>query len=112
MSYKAALADLPFGGGKAVIIGDSETGKTESLMLAFGRFVQSLGGVYHTAVEPGAIYGVDADVFAPCALGAVINDEAIGLLKAGVAGEATSVIADRIAEERLAPQGDSADLAA
>ena len=42
MSYKAALAGLDLGGGKAVIIGDPTKDKTEALLRAYGRFVQSL----------------------------------------------------------------------
>ena len=44
MAYKAALAGLDLGGGKAVIIGDPATAKTEALLRAYGRFVQSLNG--------------------------------------------------------------------
>ena len=39
MTYKAAAADLPLGGGKAVLIGDSHTQKTEALLRSFGTFV-------------------------------------------------------------------------
>ncbi|MFZ9098299.1 MAG: Glu/Leu/Phe/Val dehydrogenase dimerization domain-containing protein, partial [Burkholderiaceae bacterium] len=39
MTYKSALAGLPYGGGKSVIIGDPKTGKTEALFRAMGRFV-------------------------------------------------------------------------
>ena len=46
MTYKMALAELPFGGGKSVIIGDPGTDKTEALLEAFGRAVDSLGGRY------------------------------------------------------------------
>ena len=53
MSYKNAMAGLPFGGGKAVIIGDSRTGKSPELFQAFGRFVDSLGGRYITAEDVG-----------------------------------------------------------
>lgn len=53
MSYKNAMAGLPFGGGKAVIIGDSRTGKTPELFGAYGRFVDSLGGRYVTAEDVG-----------------------------------------------------------
>jgi leucine dehydrogenase len=52
MSYKNALAGLPFGGGKAVIIGDSRR-KTPQLFEAFGRFIDSLGGLYITAEDVG-----------------------------------------------------------
>lgn len=53
MSYKNALAQLDLGGGKAVIIGDPETTKSEALLRAYGRFVQSLGGRYFTACDVG-----------------------------------------------------------
>ena len=53
MSYKAALAGLDLGGGKAVIIGDPARIKTEALLRAYGRFVQSLNGRYFTACDVG-----------------------------------------------------------
>ncbi len=53
MSYKSAMAGLRFGGGKAVIIGDSRKGKTPELFQAYGRFVDSLGGKYITAEDVG-----------------------------------------------------------
>jgi valine dehydrogenase (NAD+) len=60
MSYKAALAGLDLGGGKAVIIGDPATLKTEVLLRAYGRFVQSLAGRYYTACDVGT-YSEDMD---------------------------------------------------
>ena len=201
MSYKNAIAGLPLGGGKAVIVGDPHKDKTPALFTAFGRFVDALGGRYitaedvgvsvsdmevaatvtryvaglstgaapsgdpspwtargvlrgieaaakhrlgrdtlngltvavqgvghvgfalaellknagvklvvtdvyapnvqravaelgATAVEPGAIVGVAADIFAPCALGASIDDDSIGQLKAViVAGAANNQLA-------------------
>ncbi|HLG04091.1 MAG TPA: Glu/Leu/Phe/Val dehydrogenase [Bacteroidia bacterium] len=53
MTYKAAVAGLNLGGGKAVIIGDARKDKTEALMRRFGRFVDSLGGKYITAEDVG-----------------------------------------------------------
>jgi len=53
MTYKAAAADLPLGGGKAVIIGDPKRAKSEQLLKAFGRAVESLGGRYLTAEDVG-----------------------------------------------------------
>ena len=53
MSYKNALAGLDLGGGKAVIIGDPAELKTEALLRAYGRFVQSLDGRYFTACDVG-----------------------------------------------------------
>ena len=188
MTYKAAICELPLGGGKAVILGDPRRAKTPALLHAMGQVVDRLGGRYviaddigtnlddlrtmravtrHTAaatlaagqplavtaygvfhamraaielalgrqeleglrvavqglgnvgmplcrhlaeagatlavtdldqarvaeamrafgalpVEPDAIYGQPADVFAPCALGAVLNDRTIPLLRAGI----------------------------
>ena len=53
MAYKAAVAGLDLGGGKAVIIGDPAQLKTEALLRAYGRFVQSLNGRYFTACDVG-----------------------------------------------------------
>jgi leucine dehydrogenase len=53
MTYKSAAAGLNLGGGKAVIIGDAKTMKTEIIFRAFGRFVQSLAGRYITAEDVG-----------------------------------------------------------
>ncbi|GHE51943.1 valine dehydrogenase [Streptomyces longispororuber] len=63
MSYKNAMAGLDHGGGKAVIIGDPEKIKSEELLLAYGRFVASLGGRYVTACDVGT-YVADMDVVA------------------------------------------------
>lgn len=63
MAYKNALADLDLGGGKAVIIGDPARLKTEALLRAYGRFVESLGGRYVTACDIGT-YSEDMDVVA------------------------------------------------
>jgi valine dehydrogenase (NAD+) len=53
MTYKAAAAGLDLGGGKAVIIGDPATDKSEPLLRAYGRLVASLGGRYITACDVG-----------------------------------------------------------
>ena len=53
MTYKAAAAGLNLGGGKAVIVGDPKTAKSEALFRAFGRYVDSLGGLYITAEDVG-----------------------------------------------------------
>jgi leucine dehydrogenase len=53
MTYKAAISGLNLGGGKAVIIGDAQTDKSEPLFRAFGRFVDGLGGRYITAEDVG-----------------------------------------------------------
>jgi leucine dehydrogenase len=54
MSYKNAMAGLPLGGGKAVVIMDPRRPKTQHLLEAFGRLVDSLGGIYITAEDVGA----------------------------------------------------------
>jgi valine dehydrogenase (NAD+) len=61
MAYKNALAGLDLGGGKAVIWGDPNKIKSEALLRAYGRFVESLGGRYYTACDVGT-YSVDMDV--------------------------------------------------
>ena len=63
MTYKNALAGLDHGGGKAVIIGDPARLKSEALLRAYGRFVQSLSGRYVTACDVGT-YSEDMDVIA------------------------------------------------
>src|SRR4028118_434452 len=73
MTYKAAATGLNLGGGKAVIIGDPRTGKSEALFRSFGRYIETLGGRYIVAedvgtstedanfirVETGHVVGVD-----------------------------------------------------
>lgn len=63
MAYKNALAGLDLGGGKAVIIGDPRTDKSEALLRAYGRFVQTLAGRYFTACDVGT-FSTDMDVIA------------------------------------------------
>ncbi|MFF0719086.1 Glu/Leu/Phe/Val dehydrogenase [Micromonospora sp. NPDC003816] len=63
MAYKNALAGLDLGGGKAVIWGDPEQIKSEALLRAYGRFVESLSGRYYTACDVGT-YVPDMDVIA------------------------------------------------
>jgi leucine dehydrogenase len=53
MTYKAAMAGLDLGGGKAVIIGDPSRVRSEALVRAYARFVDSLGGRYITAEDVG-----------------------------------------------------------
>src|SRR5690349_6308646 len=53
MTYKAAVAGLNLGGGKAVILGDPNKDKTEALFRTYGRFVEGLAGRYITAEDVG-----------------------------------------------------------
>ena len=51
MTFKASISGLNLGGGKAVIIGDAKTMKSEALLRRFGRFIESLKGKYVTAED-------------------------------------------------------------
>jgi len=53
MTYKNAVAELPFGGGKAVILANEAASKTPELLTAFGQAVDSLSGRYVTAEDVG-----------------------------------------------------------
>lgn len=53
MTYKSALAGLPLGGAKSVIIGNSRTHKSRELLLAMGDFIESLNGQYRAAGDIG-----------------------------------------------------------
>ena len=57
MSYKSAVAHTGLGGGKAVMIGDAKTIKSEALYLSMGRLVDSLGGLYTTAEDVNTTIG-------------------------------------------------------
>jgi leucine dehydrogenase len=61
MSFKNAMAGLPMGGGKGVILADADRHKTSELLEAFGRAIDSLGGRYVTAEDVGM---TDADMVA------------------------------------------------
>ena len=53
MTYKAAISGLNIGGGKALILGNSRTDKTEALMRRFGRFIKNLNGSFITTEDLG-----------------------------------------------------------
>ncbi|MDQ1415461.1 MAG: valine dehydrogenase [Acidimicrobiaceae bacterium] len=53
MTYKSAVAGLDLGGGKAVILGDATRDKSEALLRAYGRFIETLSGRYITAEDVG-----------------------------------------------------------
>lgn len=55
MSYKAAVSNLPLGGGKSVIMKPKHLTNRPALFRAFGRFVQDLGGRYITALDSGTL---------------------------------------------------------
>lgn len=53
MSYKNAVAEVPFGGGKSVILASDSAPRSPELFRAFGRAIDSLGGIYITAEDVG-----------------------------------------------------------
>lgn len=63
MSYKNAMAGLPLGGGKCVIIADPSRPDKADLLRAFSKHVQTLGGRYWTAIDVG-VNPNDADILA------------------------------------------------
>ncbi len=80
MSYKNAVADLEMGGGKSVIIGDSKTQKSPELFRAFGRAVDTLGGIYYAAEDVGVSVAdiAEARKVTPYVLGLNDGPEASG----------------------------------
>src|SRR6202022_4756285 len=52
-TYKAAICELPYGGGKSVIIADPRRDKTRALLHAMGRIIEGLGGHYIAADDVG-----------------------------------------------------------
>lgn len=90
MTFKNAAADLPLGGGKAVIIGDPGIDKTPELLKAFGRVVQSLDGLYWTAEDMGmtpadmAHIGSEADFVAGLADGAFASGDPSPITARGI----------------------------
>jgi leucine dehydrogenase len=53
MTLKCAVAGVPLGGGKSVVLGDPDRDKSEELFRSFGRFVDTLGGRYTASVDVG-----------------------------------------------------------
>ena len=53
MTYKSAMAEMPFGGGKAVILGDPARDKTRALLAAYARVIDRLGGRFNTGCDLG-----------------------------------------------------------
>lgn len=53
MTYKSALADVPFGGGKAVILEKSKDSKSKDALRAYGRFIDTLSGEFSTGEDVG-----------------------------------------------------------
>ena len=53
MTYKSAMAEMPFGGGKAVILGDPARDKTRALLAAYARVIDRMGGRFNTGCDLG-----------------------------------------------------------
>jgi leucine dehydrogenase len=53
MTAKAAMAGMPYGGGKAVIVGDPARDKTDALLEAYGRRLHTLEGRFHSGCDLG-----------------------------------------------------------
>lgn len=79
MTFKNALGGIPFGGGKAVIFADPKKHKTPELMKAFGRAVDSLGGLYYTAEDSG-VSEHDMEIIRS------VTPYAAGIAKGGIGG--------------------------
>lgn len=79
MTYKNAMGDIPFGGGKAVIFADPKKDKTPEMLKAFARAVDSLEGLYYTAEDSGV---TEADL----ALIRSVTNYAAGMENKGVGG--------------------------
>jgi len=88
MTYKYAAAGMNLGGGKAVIIGDPKTEKTEGLLRAVGRFIQSLHGEYQTGEDVGITLDDLEVIHGECDYVVTLPEHAGG---AGPIGPATAV---------------------
>ena len=79
MTYKNAMGGIPFGGGKAVIFADPKKDKTDEMLKAFARAVDSMDGLYYTAEDSGV---TEADL----ALIRSITKYAAGMENKGIGG--------------------------
>lgn len=109
MSYKSAVAGLPMGGGKAVIMADGAGVSRERLFAAHGRFVETLGGRYITAEDVGTSFADMAIVRRETTHVAGLEDPspitARGVFRALEAAARHRWGADRLAGRSLALQG-------
>lgn len=62
MTLKAAVADVPFGGGKMVVLADPDTDKSPELLRAVGRAIDRLGGRYITGEDVGTTVADMAEI--------------------------------------------------
>jgi phenylalanine dehydrogenase len=134
MTYKCAAADVDFGGGKAVIIGDPKKDKSPELFRAFGQFVESLNGRFYTGTDMGTTpsdfvhalketncivgvdeeYGGSGDSSVPTALGVVYGLKATNHVVWGsneLSGKSYAIqglgkVGSKVAESLLAEGAD------
>ena len=114
MTYKNAAAGLNLGGGKAVIIGDPKSDKSETLFRAFGRFVESLNGRYITAEDVGTTeqdmdyIHMETDYVVGTSSGGVGNPSpitALGIYKGMKAAAKEAFGTDSLSGKTIAVQG-------
>ncbi|MFC3612393.1 Glu/Leu/Phe/Val dehydrogenase [Lutimaribacter marinistellae] len=116
MTYKNAAADLPLGGGKAVIIGDPRKHKSPGLLAAFGEAVEALDGRYWTAEDMGmtpadmAIIGTRTRFVAGLADGAYASGDPSPVTARGIYNAIRTAArhrfgSDALAGRRVAVQG-------
>jgi len=113
MTYKCAVAGLPWGGGKSIIIDDGKPKDREKLLRAHGRFIDGLGGRYITAEDVGTS-PADMEIIAleTSHVGGLINKggdpspwTALGVFRAMQASANTRWGSDDLREKRVAIQG-------
>jgi leucine dehydrogenase len=91
MTYKAALAGLPQGGGKSVIIGDPRRDKTPALMRAMGRAVDRLNGAYVIAEDSGtSVADMRLIAEATAHVGGLADEQAVAAGRTGDPSPATA----------------------
>jgi leucine dehydrogenase len=117
MSYKNAMAGLPMGGGKAVILADAGKAKTPAMLAAFGRAIDALGGRYVTAEDVGMsvadMVAISRETPHVCGLPAAAGDAggdpgpftAMGIYHGIKAAVAHKIGADSLKGVRVAVQG-------
>lgn len=134
MTYKCAAADVDFGGGKSVIIGDPTKDKTPAMFRAFGQFVDSLNGRFYTGTDMGTstddfihasketncivgipeAYGGGGDSSIPTALGVIYGIKATNKVAFGtddLSGKTYAIqglgkVGFKVAEQLLESGGD------
>jgi leucine dehydrogenase len=115
MTYKAAVAGLNLGGGKAVVMADARTEKTPQMLKAFGRAVEAMGGRYITAEDVGMSVS-DIDTIRGCTKHAVGGSNeggsgdpsvmtAFGVFQGMKAALKTSALGESLEGARVAIQG-------